>query len=58
MCVIGFHIAGNECSIRDVMLHVSGTLMQIITFITHFVFHKLHFYKCNCMFQRRTLVWS
>jgi hypothetical protein len=41
MCVIVFHIAVNECSIRDVMLHVSGKLMHIISVITHFVFWKL-----------------
>jgi hypothetical protein len=47
MCVIGFHIAGNEYSIRDMTLHVSGKLMHVITVITHFVFQKLHFCMCN-----------
>jgi hypothetical protein len=58
MCVIGFHIVGNECSIRDVMLHVSGKLMHIITVIAHFVFLKLRLSLYNCMLQRRMLVWS
>ena len=31
--------------------------MHIVTFISHFVFQKLHLCMCNCVFERRRLVW-
>jgi Co/Zn/Cd efflux system component len=45
-----FHIAGNKCSIRSVMLHVRGELLYNITVIARFVFQQLHYCICNYTF--------
>jgi hypothetical protein len=56
MCVIGFHSAGNDYSVQDVMLHVHGKLLYTIIIITQFVFKN---FTCravhNCTFKEEGL---